>query len=196
MIGDDVVDLGDRDTGVGTRHPRFDARVFAASERALLATSREPERLRWILWAAKESAYKAARKQAPKTVFSPSAFIVEPQAGGRMTVHMGRHRFRVEIRGDGDHVHAVAHPGGSVEGRLCAAVAHVDAGASPSAAARRLAVARLAPALGVAPERLAIHRHGRVPTLWIDGAPGAVDLSLSHHGRFVSFAYALPSRSA
>ncbi|HXJ32417.1 MAG TPA: 4'-phosphopantetheinyl transferase superfamily protein [Candidatus Eisenbacteria bacterium] len=195
MIGDDVVDFADEETAVGTRHPRFDARVFDPSERALLGMSREPERLRWILWAAKESAYKAARKEVPATVFSPSCFVVEPEAGGDVTVHAAGRRFRVELRGDGDHVHAVAHSAGAA-GRTCAAVARIDAGASPSAAARRLAIARLAPVLGVAPERLAIHRHGRVPALWIDGAPAAADLSLAHHGRFVSFACALPARDA
>src|SRR5262245_10451358 len=189
MIGDDVVDLGDEDTGAGTRHPGFDARVFDRTERALLAASRYPRRLRWILWAAKESAYKAARKQVPGTVFAPSCFVVEPAANGRMTVRAGARRFRIEVGGDREHVHAVAQPAGGAA-RICTGVARLD-GAAPSAAARRLAVTRLAPVLGVSPERLTIHRDGRVPVLWIDGAPGAADLSLSHHGRFVSFACAL-----
>jgi phosphopantetheinyl transferase (holo-ACP synthase) len=190
MIGDDVVDLGDEETGAGTRHPGFDARVFDPSERALLATSREPQRLRWILWAAKESAYKAARKQAPGTVFAPSGFVVEPGAEGRMTVRAAGRRFRIEVGGGGEHVHAIAQPAGGAA-RICTGVARFE-GAVPSAAARRLAVTRLAPVLGVSPERLTIQRDGRVPVLWIDGAPGAADLSLSHHGRFVSFACALP----
>ena len=34
MIGNDVVDLGQRGVQPGAQHPRFDARVFSASELA------------------------------------------------------------------------------------------------------------------------------------------------------------------
>jgi len=194
MIGDDVVDLGDEDAAAGTRHPGFDARVFDLSERALLGRSPEPDRLRWVLWAAKESAYKAARKQVPETVFAPSCFVVEPAGGGQMTVRAAGRSYRIEVAGNGEHVHAVAQPAGGAA-RVCAGVARLG-GAAPSEAARRLAVTRLAPVLGVSAERLTIRRDGRVPVLWIDDAPGVADLSLSHHGRFVSFACALPAGDA
>ena len=65
MIGNDVVDLGDAEVQPGATHPRFDARVFAREEREALRASGAPNRLRWILWAAKEAAYKAARKLDP-----------------------------------------------------------------------------------------------------------------------------------
>ena len=69
MVGDDVVDLGDPEARAV--HPRFDARVFGTAERALLAASREPECLRWVLWAAKEAAWKLAAKRGPRPIFSP-----------------------------------------------------------------------------------------------------------------------------
>src|SRR5439155_10573151 len=63
MIGNDIVDLGDSESHAEGRHPRFDGRVFDETEHALIDATPEPERVRWLLWAAKESAYKAARKE-------------------------------------------------------------------------------------------------------------------------------------
>ncbi len=71
MIGNDIVDLADPETSCGACHPRFDHRVFAPAELELLATTRSHVRMRWILWSAKEAAYKAARQACATTVFSP-----------------------------------------------------------------------------------------------------------------------------
>ena len=46
----------------------------------------------------------------------------------------------------------------------------------------------LARALGVPVGDLEIRKRGRIPELWLRGAPSTVDLSLSHHGGFVAFA--------
>ena len=58
MIGNDIVDLRDPEVQPGASHPRFDRRVFAPEERSALAASGARERLRWILWAAKEAGRK------------------------------------------------------------------------------------------------------------------------------------------
>jgi hypothetical protein len=51
-----------------------------------------------------------------------------------------------------------------------------------------MAIAAIAAALGVAPGELSIVREARIPRLWRHGEPVPIDLSLSHHGRFVAFA--------
>jgi len=210
MIGNDVVDLGDPETRAWVRHPRFDARVFSDSERALIAASADADRMRWVLWAAKESAYKVARKEEPRTVFAPSRFVVSLDRDGRATVHVDARRFDVDVVAGGDHVHAVARSAGMVPDEGCVAVAaigsdvqldratssrdSVPAGAwLPGAAARCLAIVTLARLAGVAPQDLAIHRDGRIPMLYFHGRRSQADLSLSHHGRFVAFACAVPS---
>jgi hypothetical protein len=63
--------------------------------------------------------------------------------------------------------------------------------ASPRLAARRFAVESLAPYLCAAPGDLELVKEGRVPRLRLRGGPAGVDVSLSHHGRFVAFACAL-----
>jgi len=192
MIGNDVVDLGDPECRAEGRHPRFDGRVFDEAERALIETSGQPERIRWLLWAAKESAYKAARKEDPRTVFTPSRFHAERHADERLTVSLGDRRFLVDVGVGVEHLHAVARGAGDPPATTHGAVARLPEQATGSEAVRQLAIATLSRLLGIAPEELAIRREGRIPALWLRGRPSPVDLSLSHHGRFVAFACRFP----
>jgi phosphopantetheinyl transferase (holo-ACP synthase) len=196
MVGNDVVDLADPDTRAEARHPRFDARVFDAGERALIESSPAPERTRWLLWAAKESAYKAARQGEPRIVFSPARFVVRREDGGRTVVTVGDRQFRVETAADAEHVHAVARPAEDPAGPVYAAVGGLADAGPAGLAVRRLAIDAIARRLGLAPDAVAIGRDGRIPTLWIGGRRSTADLSLSHHGRFVAFACTLPETVA
>src|SRR5574337_2138325 len=78
MVGNDVVDLADPQCLPLGTHPRFDQRVFAQSELRLIHASATPAWMRWMLWAAKESAYKILRKQDPAMTFAPRRFVVAP----------------------------------------------------------------------------------------------------------------------
>jgi phosphopantetheinyl transferase len=219
MIGNDLVDLGDAETQPGATHPRFDARVFAPAERAALAASAAPDRLRWSLWAAKEAAYKAARKCDARIAFSPARFVVELDGSatrGVVSHPTGEFLLWIEECAAYVHVIAVAFPAPVGTGlRACPGVRSTPrrapragshgglplrvrvrpalwsigrASADPSAAVRALAIDALSVALGEDPTALAITRRGRIPQLERRGVPVDVDLSLSHHGRFVAFA--------
>ncbi len=189
MLGNDVIDFGDPESCAEARHPRFDARVFDEIERMLITASRHGERVRWRLWAAKEGAYKAARKEDPRTVFSPSRFAVRPTEGGGFAVTVGDRRFRVEVEADADRVHAVARNERDPPVAPWTAVATLSSlGEDASVAVRRLALTTIACRLGLAADDLAIDRVGRIPVLRIAGRGIAADLSLAHHGRFVAFA--------
>ena len=41
MVGNDVVDLGDREARTGPAHSRFDTRVFSAGERRAIAAAQD-----------------------------------------------------------------------------------------------------------------------------------------------------------
>jgi hypothetical protein len=187
MVGDDLVDLGDPEARDGVQHPRFDARVFAPDERAALGVGAAAGRRRWILWAAKEAAYKLARKLDPGVAFSPSRFVVslDRELCGRVAWPGGS--ARVRVRRVGDAIHATARDGDRAGGSLVRGVAPLGAGDDPSRAARALAVRRVAERLGRDARELRIVRRGRIPGLSVAGG-GVLDLSLSHHGGFVAFA--------
>jgi phosphopantetheinyl transferase (holo-ACP synthase) len=212
VIGNDVVDLRDPETLPGARHPRFDARVFAAGERSALERSGARDRLRWILWAAKESAFKVARQREPDTAFAPTRFVVDLDASLRGCVRHADREYPVRVAVTGDCVHAVATEApaaGAVRAGVAVCAAEGAAGASPpGCAVRDLAAAEIAPLLGVEREALRFARRGRVPELQLDprirrgwhparrdsveARLGGVRVSLSHHGRFVAYACWLP----
>jgi phosphopantetheinyl transferase (holo-ACP synthase) len=219
-LGNDIVDLDDPESRLDELHPRWAERVFAPAERAVLERAAdeplegaspwsERHRLHWALWAAKESAYKARKRAAPGTVFSPREFVVElaplPRTDGVATGRVFHHgeTFTVEARFDGACLHAVASTPDEAPSPILARVAlarrvfkiqDLTPVSPPSAgdAARRLAATAIASALGLPAERLRIR--GRPPFLLRDGEPLEACLSLSHHGRFVAFACAVPGR--
>jgi phosphopantetheinyl transferase (holo-ACP synthase) len=185
MLGNDVVDLSDPET-LGPRHARFDARVFTPAERAALAAAPDPDRLRWSLWAAKEAAYKCLKKLAPGTCFSPVRFAVRLGTETSGTVEAGGLRLRVALFREGDALHAVASDEGDPGAALCA-LARLPGQQDASQAVRALARAAAAAELGCHPEQLSIVREGRRPRLRRPSGPD-LDLSLSHHGRFLAAA--------
>ena len=186
MLGNDVVDLSDPETQ-GPRHARFDARVFTREERAALAAAPDPDRLRWSLWAAKEAAYKCLKKLAPETCFSPARFAVRLDTETSGTVEAGGRRLRVALFREGDALHAVASDTAD-PGAALRALAQRSDDEDPSQAVRALAREAVAAELGCHPEQLAIVRDGRRPRLRGIGGLPELDLSLSHHGRFVAAA--------
>lgn len=204
MLGNDVVDLHDRDSRPETFRPRFDARVFDECERRAIAHDLHPLARRWAHWGAKEAAYKLVRQVDPGFVFAPRRLVVRfepvsPNAGRRR-----ERRGRIELPEDSalagsavevrsfetpDYVHVIALPEGADWGAIAARVCELEpAKADPSEAVRQLARAEIACSLGVEEARLEIGRRGRIPTIELDHAPTALSLSLSHQGRWIAFA--------
>ena len=72
MVGNDVVDLRDPDADASTLHPNFDLRAFAEPERASLVDCADAGRERWAMWAAKEAAYKLARRLGGGAAVNPT----------------------------------------------------------------------------------------------------------------------------
>ena len=179
MIGNDVIDLRDPETRAV--HPRFDERVMAPSEHGWLAGRADPARDRWLLWAAKEAAYKAARRIAPTVRFSPNRFVADLGLG---RVSHGDLLFDVEVSESDDAIHAVATLRGTRRAGVVAAFVR-GAPSDPSAAARRLAVDVVSARAGLRDPGVVMS--GRLPELRsAESAPLA--LSLSHHGEVVGFA--------
>ena len=203
MIGNDIVDLRDAETRPGERTPAFDTRVFTSAERARIAGAPDPVRERWTLWAAKEAAFKLARKCQPGSSFIPRRFEVELNGSWKPGAADWKRAGRVNWEGgsfDCDwvsgpgFVHALCREIGApppdclmcerVEA-LAAKGAHPDA---PSRAVRRLALRVLARRMEVDEDALEIRKRGRIPFLYQDNQRLAADLSLSHHGQQVAFA--------
>ena len=153
----------------------------------------DPARRRWMLWAAKESAFKAAKKLDPSSSFSPRRVLVRLDDDSTGTVRLAERTFSVQVRLDGDVCHAVAWTDRASRSPIVVSgVRLVTAGeASARLAARRFAVDSIAAYLGIAARDLELVKDGRLPRLRLHGKAAGLDVSLSHHGRFVAFACSL-----
>ena len=194
LVGNDVVDLHDPESRPEAIHNRFDARVFTSDEREALSTSASAHELRWTLWAAKESAYKVAKKLDPAVRFLPRDFVVRRIAEGRAVVMHKTGPFDVRLHRTDEWVSAVAiltaanapwtHRPIST-GIECLEVP----GADPSRTVRELACAALALRMNLPTGQVLIAADRGVPVALWRNRRLPVDLSLSHHGRFVAWAW-------
>jgi hypothetical protein len=204
MVGNDVVDLLDPDSDPSTLSARFDQRVFSQTERDQIARATNPRSERWCLWAAKEAGYKVARKCDAKVIFSPVKFRVRlddallgtTERPGQID-HDGV-LYDVRVWCDHESVHALAssalegelHPVHGVA-RLHEGESEISSADGPGQVARRMARLEVARALGAQPEEIEIRREQRIPRVYRAGRPADVDLSLSHHGALIAWAFRL-----
>jgi phosphopantetheinyl transferase (holo-ACP synthase) len=188
MVGNDVVDLGDPETLPEGRHPRFDCRVFTLDECRMIQNDRNPNALRWTLWACKESTYKLLKRSNPRTIFSPKTFEVTFWSPATWQIqHRGKTTY-AEVSDHGDCLHAIA---AWIPAEIPSVVSSVEmTRTDPSSTVRELARRRLAPVLGCLPERIEIvSASDRIPEVHVDGTGPCGYISLSHHGRFVAFSW-------
>jgi len=194
LVGNDVVYLHDPESQPEALHPRFDARVFSSGEREALGTSGSPHSLRWSFWAAKESAYKVAKKLNAAVRFMPRDFLVRPVAEGWALVLHETGSFEVRLERTDEWVHAVATPtsanGLSTHRSVGAGIEPLGApGADASRTVRELARADLSSRMNLPPRLVRIAADRGIPVALWRNLRLPVDLSLSHDGRFVAWAW-------
>ncbi len=203
-VGNDIVDLADPENIGKSGDERFCRRLFNANERSLIAAGSvaRPDSLLWALWAAKEAAYKAISRDDPSVCSIPRKYPVvietaplpgtSPCLEGRVITPRGElpvHIFIAE-----EMLHAVAS--GSPEGLagIFSRVERVDtaAHADPSTLVRQILLEEIARRLGCPPEDLSVVKEQRgsgAPSVFFHGSRLPVEISLSHDGRFVAFAF-------
>ncbi len=197
LVGNDVVDLHDSENRPDALHARFDARVFTSDERAVLSASASAHQLRWTFWAAKESAYKVAKKLDPAVRFLPRDFRVRWITEGEAEVVHETGPFHVRLDRTDEWVRAVATitavNAPSAHRLVCAGIERLEGpGADPSRTVRELACAALGSRMSVPSGQVRIAVDRGIPVALWRNRRLPVDLSLSHHGRFVAWAITLP----
>ena len=75
-IGNDIVDLNHPGNRGKSRDRRFVSRVFTPEERERIDGADAPDAVLWMLWAAKEAAFKAAVKRRQGIPFIPRMYSV------------------------------------------------------------------------------------------------------------------------
>ncbi len=193
LVGNDVVDLRDPASRPEALHARFDTRVFTFDELSALSASASVHELRWAFWAAKESAYKVAKKLDAAVRFLPRDFLVRRVAEGRALVMHETGPFDVGLDRTDERIHAVATLAAAGTASSARPVrTGLDRlevpGADASRTVRELACAALSTRMHLPPGQVQIVADRGIPVALWRNRRLPVDLSLSHHGRFVAWA--------
>jgi phosphopantetheine--protein transferase-like protein len=200
-VGNDVVDLKHPENQGKSKDERFLSRVFTEKERDRIAGAACPDKLLWVLWAAKEAAFKVVSRDDP-TVCSTSRrydILLDPLAvseaclAGQAITPRGELALRIIVTDD--YVHALSAATEGNLDRIFQRVDRMDVEEDPgeaSAFVRRRLLCEIARCLDCPLGELSIRKEPLgpgAPFVLRREQPLAVDISLSHDGRFAAFAF-------
>lgn len=205
MIGNDIVDLTDPQARSKSRDIPFVDRVFTPDERQLIRSNSNSDRVLWSLWAGKETGYKAVRRQYPSVSSAPRRYEVQlPCTDGHVpgsgTVHTPCGPVSIRFCITDDYVHCI---GAATDEEVDTIVWTVrkmprtqPSSDGESNFVREMAKRSISVWLGEQPEAIDILRpeedHGLAPpVVQIEKRTSAINLSMSHDGRFAACAFSV-----
>jgi len=193
---------------------RFLRKILTDTEIEQVRNSCNPDTALWSFWACNEAAYKVIQKKTSGAAFVPRRWSVHYQARvdspGGLPPAAGHYGDGEVVIANSDPVYlrlftfpSYIHCLAADESRgIDQIMAHVDAipertgpqGTDPSLFVRMRLIRSLAGDLCRPEEDLRIIREKKKdglgpPVLYIADAPSAIDLSISHDGRYVAYAY-------
>jgi phosphopantetheine--protein transferase-like protein len=195
VVGNDIVDLQYFEAP-HHHNLRYLDRVCTFAEATAIRQSQNPSKDFCLVWAAKEAAFKIFSKHRKDLHFAPRQFVTDfavrmDEPHSTLQVYFADVFARVAISSTDHWVHAVATIPGwrairwSVQ-EMVGEVSVVAKSHAESLAVRALALEVLAKS---GEQDLRLKFTGRIPSLtFADGERAPFDISLSHHGRFVSAA--------
>jgi phosphopantetheine--protein transferase-like protein len=200
-VGNDIVDLADPENIGKSADERFCRRVFNAEELSMIAGSDRPDSFLWMIWAAKEAAYKAISRMYPVVCSIPRRYpvVLETAAhAGSVTPLKGKVRtplgdVSVHVFIEVQALHAIAFLNVEDLTGIVFRVERVDVkGGDPSGFVRKILLEEIASRLGCPVGSLSVFKEKKRPWApFISFREGRlpIEISLSHDGRFVAFAY-------
>lgn len=202
-VGNDVIDLAASGNPGKNADDRFRNRVFTDDEQTLISGAARPDTLLWTLWAAKEAAFKAVRRNHPGIHSIPRQYRVildtdhtsgtETSLAGKVVTPIGNLALRIELTAEW--VHALAAGSEQDISRLRQRVEPMEGtedSTDPSAFVRKFLLLELADILDCAVGNVSIITDddgSGIPRVLLHGRFLAAEFSLSHDGRFAAFAF-------
>lgn len=196
-VGNDIVDMDA--PGAKNKNARFAAKILAPEEASDVRQSASPDSMLWAFWAAKETAFKVISKSHPEADFSPLAYHTafsrsneNPREGMVETPHG---RVTVKVFLFHTHVHCIGTDG--LHNDLDHVLWGCQAMNSPvceSIAVRKIAIDHMARSASMNIRGMEIRNNisnygTGPPILYLNGEKAPIDISLSHDGRFVAYAF-------
>ncbi len=207
-VGNDIVDLKDFHARGKAGDFRFVERVLTLDEQMQLINSDNPNSLIWAFWSAKETAFKAISKSYPDVSSAPRRYAVSfDSAKNNLTsgsVATPHGIVNVTITFNNDYVHCFGvgdncEISNKIEFGICdigddLRKNPLEHAKTESRMVREFTKNRIASCLMISPLEIDIIRpetpNGKAPPeVYINRKKTHIDISLSHDGRFVAYAF-------
>ncbi|HON58029.1 MAG TPA: 4'-phosphopantetheinyl transferase superfamily protein [Smithella sp.] len=196
-MGNDVVDLKEPGNVGKSGNLRFLKKILTAAEMEWVRKAEKPDAALWRLWAAKETAYKVLRKISAKAAFLPRQWPVvwTGRLDGKVVAHDGKAIF-VSCFSNEDYIHCVGSDDASVLEKCIKGVAFISGHRrlDPSRYGRQCLKKSIAERCSCTSRQIAVRRgkkNGELqpPHLYIADRKSPIDISLSHDGRWIAYAF-------
>ena len=189
MIGNDIIDLklaGESDP----LRPRFMDKVFTETEQQNILKDQNPVKQAWLLWAMKESAYKAHQRRFGLTRnFNPHSqqcrIFSQTQTSASGEVHIGDYNYKITCNLNRKYIHssATALPEKQrIEWDIISA----------SEDLKKRLLLKISRSYGWDLKSVRIEKDkNMVPVITLKNILIPIPFSLSHHGEFAAFSLKL-----
>jgi phosphopantetheinyl transferase (holo-ACP synthase) len=180
---------------------RFLKKILTDAEIDDVRRAENSDQRLWALWACKETAYKVIKKISPETVFVPRRWptvfknITPEYAEGEVGM-WGKSGVFIRLFPRSGHIHCVGSDDQSVLDQLICntQLIPLEENITPSLFVRRCIGQNLAEYFHRDFDAIEIRRERwknelQPPAVYLDGQKTNIDLSLSHDGRFVAYAF-------
>jgi phosphopantetheine--protein transferase-like protein len=203
-VGNDVVDLREPANAWKSRDSRFLKKILTNAEIEFVQNAKNPEAALWSRWSCKETAYKVIKKSCLNAAFLPRQWTVifnksaSRYSDGEVMIP-GRDRVYIRLFSNSQYVHCV---GTDCLAALDKLIWKVDVmpeekdgkNIDPSIFSRNCLGQNLAQYFSLNFPDIKIKRirsDGELqpPRVYVGGRKTDIEISLSHDGRFVAYAF-------
>lgn len=108
MIGNDVVDLQLAAVESNWRRKGYLHKLFSPEEQLLIGQAADPDRMVWLLWSAKEAAYKIIHRDTRQRIYAPRQYQVQLSGADAGTVQYQDRLFAFRTVVAGSFLHTIA----------------------------------------------------------------------------------------
>ena len=202
-VGNDVVDLREPANSGKSKNSRFLKKILTDTEIEFIENTERPEAALWSFWACKEAAYKVKKKSFPDIPFIPRRWHVvfnklQSEYSDGEVIIPGKGSVYIRLFSNIQYVHCVGADSFAVLNKLIWSVEALpeEKEINPSLFLRDRLGEKLAHHFFLNFHDIKIRRTKKngefqQPRVYVGGKETDIDISLSHDGRFVAYAYRL-----
>ena len=190
MIGNDVVDLQVAARESNWRRKGFLEKIFSEAEQEIITTSRDQDKIVWLLWSMKEAAYKAHQREfnlPPRLNWLLQECRLQEvnsqEASGEVNINGKVYYTTSKTTSDYIYTSAEKVKGSGAENAIFKA---------PSSEAKKALIKRVAELRNLEEQRLQLQKDAfGMPFLTLNNTSIFNQFSLSGHGRFSAYILSL-----